>query len=268
MNQTYKATLSQHALPQFLPIWGGKGGVIWGDLEECILETMMFEKYPSISPYTYCSNNPINRIDPSGEDDYEVDRYTGEIKFLKQTNDATDRLVGQNWLGKVKTKKDGSYRKSIEVDKTVLQNREVDGKRQQMDFGGGENAKSQAIAIFNFLADNTDVEWGVIGHGSGDNNNNSIVTDGGPINLASATYLINSFQNQDVNYFYHNHPGMGGNEYPSQGLPGEGGNDLGMWNEIWAKNSNAIMGIRAGQVTHTYEYKPQSKKGYSSITRQ
>ena len=258
MNQSYKAINYQYAVGQSLPSCG--------DLEGWNRETM-FEKYPSISPYTYCSNNPINRIDPSGEDDYEVDRYTGEIKFLKQTNDATDRLVGQNWLGKVKTKKDGSYRKSIEIDKTVLQNREVDGKSQQMDFGGGENAKSQAIGIFNFLADNTDVEWGVIGHGSGDNNNNSIVTDG-TINLPSATKLINSFQNQDVNYFYHNHPGMGGNEYPSQGLPGEGGNELGMWNEIWAKNSNAIMGIRAGQVTHTYEYKPQSKKGYSSITRQ
>jgi len=79
MNQTYKATLSQYALPQFLPTyswgclnftlryscfplrskWGGKGGVIWGDLEVCSLKTMMFEKYPSISPYTYCANNPV-----------------------------------------------------------------------------------------------------------------------------------------------------------------------------------------------------------------
>ncbi|MDD4208879.1 MAG: hypothetical protein PHI52_00895 [Bacteroidales bacterium] len=37
------------------------------DLEGCSLETMMFEKYPSISPYTYCANNPVNAIDPKGE---------------------------------------------------------------------------------------------------------------------------------------------------------------------------------------------------------
>ncbi len=57
MNKPYKATLSQHALPQFLPTWGGKGGV----------EDPMFEKYPSISPYTYCANNPIKYVDPTGE---------------------------------------------------------------------------------------------------------------------------------------------------------------------------------------------------------
>jgi hypothetical protein len=37
------------------------------DLEECSLETMMFEKYPSISPYTYCANNPMKFVDPTGE---------------------------------------------------------------------------------------------------------------------------------------------------------------------------------------------------------
>jgi len=68
MNQSYKATLSQYALPQFLPTWGGKGGVIWEDLEVCSLKTMMFEKYPSISPYTYCANNPMKFVDPTGEE--------------------------------------------------------------------------------------------------------------------------------------------------------------------------------------------------------
>ncbi|MDD3280224.1 MAG: hypothetical protein PHC83_01470, partial [Bacteroidales bacterium] len=65
MNQPYKAILSQYALPQFLPTGG--------DLEVCSLKTMMFEKYPSISPYTYCANNPMKYVDPTGEDWYEAE---------------------------------------------------------------------------------------------------------------------------------------------------------------------------------------------------
>jgi hypothetical protein len=53
MHKTLRVISIPYALPQFLPIWGGKGGVIWGDLEVCNLKTMMFEKYPSISPYTF-----------------------------------------------------------------------------------------------------------------------------------------------------------------------------------------------------------------------
>jgi len=37
------------------------------DLEGCSLEATMFEKYPSISPYTYCANNPMKYVDPTGE---------------------------------------------------------------------------------------------------------------------------------------------------------------------------------------------------------
>ena len=38
------------------------------DLEGCRIKTTMFEKYPSISPYTYCKNNPVMFVDPTGKD--------------------------------------------------------------------------------------------------------------------------------------------------------------------------------------------------------
>jgi RHS repeat-associated protein len=40
----------------------------------------MFEKYPSISPYTYCANNPMKFVDPTGEDwDPVIDEEAGTI---------------------------------------------------------------------------------------------------------------------------------------------------------------------------------------------
>ncbi len=65
----FKATLSQHALPQFLPTWGGKGGVG---------RDPMFEKYPSISPYTYCANNPMKYVDPTGMEAGNPSTHTDE----------------------------------------------------------------------------------------------------------------------------------------------------------------------------------------------
>lgn len=47
------------------------------------------EKYYSISPYAYCHNNPVNRIDPDGRDDY----YSVGGQFLFRDSKKTDRII-------------------------------------------------------------------------------------------------------------------------------------------------------------------------------
>ncbi len=61
------------------------------------------EKYYNVSPYVYCGNNPINRIDPDGRDWYE-DENGNAMWRRDQTEEYTDdngkvwKNVGENYL--------------------------------------------------------------------------------------------------------------------------------------------------------------------------
>jgi hypothetical protein len=59
----------------------------------------MFEKYPSISPYTYCANNPIILIDPNGEDWFQ-NELSGEVYFnskIGKDGAGTGNMEGDGW---------------------------------------------------------------------------------------------------------------------------------------------------------------------------
>ena len=54
----------------------------------------MASKYPSLSPYTYCAENPVKLVDPNGEelDDIFVNTKTKQVSVIK-TNDTYDRVI-------------------------------------------------------------------------------------------------------------------------------------------------------------------------------
>ena len=54
------------------------------------------DKYPNISPYAYCSWNPVNRIDPDGNDWYETE--DGQIKWTQAHSQ--DEMMQLNIAGK------------------------------------------------------------------------------------------------------------------------------------------------------------------------
>ena len=70
------------------------------------------EKNPNMTPYHFCHDNPVNRIDPDGMDDYFDDK--GE--FIKRTDTGTDVMVMN----------DDEYKNIAEVDfsnsKNIIEN--------------------------------------------------------------------------------------------------------------------------------------------------
>ena len=53
----------------------------------------MSDKYPSLSPYVYCANNPIKLVDPNGEDLWKPEiTESGDIRLLAEEGDNINTL--------------------------------------------------------------------------------------------------------------------------------------------------------------------------------
>jgi len=107
------------------------------------------EKYESWSVYQYVRNNPILRIDPTGMDDYTINKKTGDVKLVKKTDDETDRVVQTKQFGKhkgeIKTNRKGEAKTAFGgVEKGILSNGINFSKNDNVIGVGGEGQPSVA----------------------------------------------------------------------------------------------------------------------------
>ena len=113
----------------------------------------MAAKYPHQSNYVYCSNNPLNLIDPNGEDEWEIDKK-GNVNWICKSDE--HRLYALDKNGK----RTGNF---ITVkDKSSLE--QLSQSRNDYDGHYSVCNKEDAFKIFKFGADHCDVEWAVAGY--------------------------------------------------------------------------------------------------------
>jgi RHS repeat-associated protein len=119
------------------------------------------EKKPWMSPYVYCSGNPVNRIDPDGRDDYRMDR-DGNMTFVKQTDAENHTIYATNSKGGVDNKN------SVQVSKDVLSSKITESVKTRDSNGNPSSAQvevftafgdKQSTEFFEFASKNSDVEW-------------------------------------------------------------------------------------------------------------
>jgi len=63
------------------------------DLSVWLSVDPMVAKYPSLSPYVYCANNPVKLVDPNGEEVWKPEiTETGDIRLLAEDGDNISTL--------------------------------------------------------------------------------------------------------------------------------------------------------------------------------
>ncbi len=106
------------------------------------------EKNRRWSPYDFLSDDPLNRVDPDGMDDYTLNKKTGETKLVKKTDDKNDRVVKTRWWpgkhqGEVKYNKKGEAKTAFGgVEKGILSDGANFRKNDNVISVGGEGQPS------------------------------------------------------------------------------------------------------------------------------
>jgi uncharacterized protein RhaS with RHS repeats len=145
------------------------------------------EKYYGLSPYNYVAGNPVLATDPDGR---EIDNYVFDengVFLRKEENNDPDKIVIEN-------------SKTNEVTELVVgEDGTLEDNFYQIDNETGfKNLTdhNQAKDVFEFFADNTDVEWG---WGETPVSTNDVFTVNGKSNIQATSIEF-------YDKFTHNHP--------------------------------------------------------------
>ena len=173
----------------------------------------MSAKYPYQSNYVYCSNNPIKVVDPNGEDEWEVNK-SGHIRHVDGSEGTPDKLFVVRGFGKKRFKEriDGE---GLDVDAELMKglcDSEGDGKIVFSKTHSDDKLEKME-KMFNFLADNTNVEWALAtvdyatGYGPIPERTDFLITDHHRIRCETATALtVNCSRNGGLIRMKHSHP--------------------------------------------------------------
>ena len=180
----------------------------------------MSDKYPSLSPYVYCADNPVKLVDPNGEE-----WLVNQEGYVKEGENKSDKTlyavqgIGNEFGYKLTYRNGWNKGQNIsmslsDIDLSAFTTDE--NGYSQIDLTGNEKT---GMKMIRFLSQNTNVEWSFWSGNIWNNETNTEVAfatlgtshikskDPGSTSLVlNASIKKNENHNNPLTFFYHTHP--------------------------------------------------------------
>ena len=202
------------------------------------------EDNPQFSPYSYCMGDPVNFGDYNGMDTLQFNSQ-GELvnTLINQDKNAPDVLQ----TGSMNDKSEFVVESSLSLKGKM--------KKTQTDVYETTN-DTDGTNAFEYLAENTDVEWSQTKTGKTSNNKNYLSTSHDALVDRNIKIVLNIIYKNKVHIREVNHSHPSGNLLPSGMRPKEGF-AAGEWGDIqFARSTTKVFGY---QISFNV-YSPKKKK--------
>ena len=122
----------------------------------------MADKYPSMSPYSYCAWNPVRLVDPDGRDWYDLYNDGTLVRNAEKSKEYQNSDV--IWSVSNKTLSDEFSSGTLSEQKRD----EINGKKGS--YISLRGSREENVAVFKFCSDNSNVEFSLMEIVSYENN--------------------------------------------------------------------------------------------------